>query len=114
MLKPGGRLLVVNETLKTLQDPVGVHAEAVEQFEGYEHAHWAAQYRWEAGSAPASPPGCWSPATTGSSATRRPPRKPPVRDWRGRATARAALAPLGRKAAAVLGQSRRRRRRRSG
>ena len=51
MLKPGGRLLVVNETLKTLQDPVGVHPEAVAQFEGYEHAHWAAQYRWEAGRA---------------------------------------------------------------
>ena len=41
MLKPGGRLLVVNETLKTLRDPIGVHAEAVAQFEGYEHAHWA-------------------------------------------------------------------------
>ena len=48
VLKPGGRMLVVNETLKTLHDPVGVHAEAVAQFEGYEHAHWAAQYRWGA------------------------------------------------------------------
>jgi SAM-dependent methyltransferase len=48
VLRPGGRLLVVNETLKTLRDPHGVHDEGVEQFEGYEHAHWAARYRWEA------------------------------------------------------------------
>lgn len=45
VLKPGGKVLVVNETLKTKHDPVGVHAEAVAQFEGYEHAHWALQYR---------------------------------------------------------------------
>jgi SAM-dependent methyltransferase len=48
VLRPGGRLLMVNETLKTLSDPNGVHVEGVEQFEGYEHAHWALQYRWEA------------------------------------------------------------------
>ena len=48
VLRPGGRLLVVNETLKTLRDPHGVHDEGVEQYEGYEHAHWAARYRWEA------------------------------------------------------------------
>lgn len=48
VLRPGGRLLMVNETLKTLRDPNGVHVEGVEQFEGYEHAHWAARYRWEA------------------------------------------------------------------
>jgi SAM-dependent methyltransferase len=48
VLKPGGRLLVVNETLKTLRDPVGVHVEAVAEFEGHEHAHWALRYRWEA------------------------------------------------------------------
>jgi SAM-dependent methyltransferase/uncharacterized protein YbaR (Trm112 family) len=48
VLRPGGRLLIVNETLKTLRDPHGVHDEGVEQFEGYEHAHWAARYRWEA------------------------------------------------------------------
>jgi SAM-dependent methyltransferase len=48
VLRPGGRLLIVNETLKTLRDPHGVHVDAVEQFEGYEHAHWAARYRWEA------------------------------------------------------------------
>ncbi|HEY2141451.1 MAG TPA: methyltransferase domain-containing protein [Solirubrobacteraceae bacterium] len=48
VLRPGGRLLMVNETLKTLRDPDGVHDEGVEQFEGYEHAHWAARYRWEA------------------------------------------------------------------
>lgn len=48
VLRPGGRLLMVNETLKTLRDPDGVHVEGVEQFEGYEHAHWALRYRWEA------------------------------------------------------------------
>src|SRR3984957_7239204 len=48
VLRPGGRLLMVNETLKTLHDPNGVHVEGVEQYEGYEHAHWAARYRWEA------------------------------------------------------------------
>jgi len=48
VLRPGGRLLMVNETLKTLRDPHGVHDEAVEQYEGYEHAHWASRYRWEA------------------------------------------------------------------
>ncbi len=48
VLRPGGRLLMVNETLKTLSDPDGVNLEGVEQFEGYEHAHWALSYRWEA------------------------------------------------------------------
>lgn len=48
VLRPGGRLLIVNETLKTLRDPHGVHDEGVEQYEGYEHAHWAARYRFEA------------------------------------------------------------------
>ena len=48
VLKPGGKLLVVNETMKTVRDPVGVHIEGVEQFEGYEHAFWALRYRWEA------------------------------------------------------------------
>ena len=48
MLKPGGKLLVVNETIKTLSDRQGVHVEGVEQFEGYEHAFYANRYRWEA------------------------------------------------------------------
>jgi SAM-dependent methyltransferase/uncharacterized protein YbaR (Trm112 family) len=48
VLRPGGRLLMVNETLKTLRDPHGVHDEAVQEYEGYEHAHWAVRYRWEA------------------------------------------------------------------
>ncbi len=48
VLRPGGRLLMVNETLKTARDPSGVNVEGVEQFEGYEHAHWALAYRWEA------------------------------------------------------------------
>jgi SAM-dependent methyltransferase len=48
VLRPGGRLLIVNETLKTVRDPHGVHDEGVEEYEGYEHAHWALRYRWEA------------------------------------------------------------------
>ena len=48
VLKPGGRMLIINETIKTARDPVGVHTEGVEQFEGYEHAFWALRYRWEA------------------------------------------------------------------
>jgi SAM-dependent methyltransferase/uncharacterized protein YbaR (Trm112 family) len=48
VLRPGGRLLMVNETLKTLRDRHGVHDEAVAEYEGYEHAHWALRYRWEA------------------------------------------------------------------
>jgi SAM-dependent methyltransferase/uncharacterized protein YbaR (Trm112 family) len=48
VLRPGGRLLMVNETLKTVRDPNGVDTQGVEQFEGYEHAHWAWRYRWEA------------------------------------------------------------------
>jgi SAM-dependent methyltransferase len=48
ILRPGGRLLMVNETLKTLRDRKGVDVEGVEQYEGYEHAHWAVRYRWEA------------------------------------------------------------------
>jgi SAM-dependent methyltransferase len=48
VLRPGGKLLVVNETIKTVHDPVGVHVEGVEQFEGYEHAFWAPRYWWEA------------------------------------------------------------------
>jgi hypothetical protein len=39
---------MVNETLKTLRDPHGVHVDTVQTFEGYEHAHWAGRYRWEA------------------------------------------------------------------
>src|SRR6266850_7183187 len=48
VLRPGGRVLMINETLKTLRDRHGVHVEEVDQFEGYEHAHWAAKYRWAA------------------------------------------------------------------
>jgi SAM-dependent methyltransferase len=48
VLRPGGRLLMVNETLKTLRDPHGVHDEEVREYEGYEHAYWALRYRWEA------------------------------------------------------------------
>ena len=45
VLKPGGELLVINETLKSLRDPTGVHVADVAHFDGYEHAHWAHQYR---------------------------------------------------------------------
>ena len=48
VLRPGGRLLMINETLKTVRDPHGVHVDAVAPFEGYEHAYWAWRYRWEA------------------------------------------------------------------
>lgn len=46
VLKPGGTLIVVNETTKTLLDRVGNHAaeSSVAEFEGYEHAHWAHTY----------------------------------------------------------------------
>jgi SAM-dependent methyltransferase len=44
VLRPGGKLLVINETLKCLRDPNGVHTGDMDQFEGYEHAHWALQY----------------------------------------------------------------------
>ena len=74
VLRPGGRLLMVNETLKTLRDPHGVHDEGVEQYEGYEHAHWAratAGRRRAPGSSPRSP----SPTTARSSAT--PSCRPP-------------------------------------
>jgi SAM-dependent methyltransferase len=45
VLRPGGRLLMVNETLKTVRDREGVDVEGVEEFHGYEHAHWALGYR---------------------------------------------------------------------
>jgi SAM-dependent methyltransferase/uncharacterized protein YbaR (Trm112 family) len=48
VLRPGGQLLMVNETLKTLRDRHGVNLEGVAQYDGYEHAHWAMQYRLEA------------------------------------------------------------------
>jgi SAM-dependent methyltransferase len=48
VLRPGGRLLMVNETLRTLRDPSGMHLDGVAQYEGYEHANPAYRYRWEA------------------------------------------------------------------
>ncbi len=96
VLKPGGKLLVVNETLKCKRDPVGVHAEAVAQFEGYEHAHWALQYRGEAMYAGFStrliePSYHWffrdSP----------PSQAPPLRDWRARFRHELKTRPLGRR-----------------
>ena len=50
VLRPGGALLVVNETIKVLRNRIGVDVEHfdVAEFEGYEHAFWAARYVWEA------------------------------------------------------------------
>ena len=48
MLKPGGKLLVVNETLKTKHDPVGVHAEAVAAVRRLRACALGLQYRGEA------------------------------------------------------------------
>ena len=97
VLRPGGKLLVVNETLKTKRDPVGVHPEAVAQFDGYEHAHWAWQYRGEAIRAGfktrlIEPSYHWF--------FRDPPplRAPPVRDWNARAKYEVKTRPLGRRA----------------
>jgi SAM-dependent methyltransferase/uncharacterized protein YbaR (Trm112 family) len=96
VLKPGGKLLVVNETLKTVSDPVGVHTEGVAQFEGYEHAHWAVRYRGEAIRAGFStrllePSYHWffrdPPAT-----------RPPLKHWRQRGLFELRTSPWGRKA----------------
>jgi SAM-dependent methyltransferase/uncharacterized protein YbaR (Trm112 family) len=96
VLRPGGKVLVINETLKTRHDPVGVHTEGVAQFEGYEHAHWAWRYRGEAIRAGFStrllePSYHWffraAPAA-------HPPR---LRDWRARARHELKVHPLGRR-----------------
>jgi len=83
VLKPGGKLLVVNETLKTKHDPVGVHAEAVAQFEGYEHAHWALEYRGAAIGAGFSTR-LIEPSYHWFFRTPPPPQPPPMRQWRKR------------------------------
>lgn len=46
VLRPGGRLLVINETLRTLRDRVGNHAAdtGADRFDGYEHAYYAWDY----------------------------------------------------------------------
>jgi SAM-dependent methyltransferase len=95
VLKPGGRLLVINETLKTLRDPVGVHAEAVVQFEGYEHAHWAPRYRGEAIRAGFAtqliePAYHWFFSAAGP--------RPPRRQWRAWSQYELRTRPLGRRA----------------
>ena len=83
VLKPGGKMLVINETLKTWHDKIGVHTEGVAQFEGYEHAHWAFQYRGEAIRAGFSTR-LIEPSYHGF--FRIPPgdAAPPLRHWRGR------------------------------
>jgi SAM-dependent methyltransferase len=97
VLRPGGKLLVVNETLKTKRDPVGVHADDVAEFEGYEHAHWALQYRGEAIRA-----GFRTRLIEPSyhSFFRAPPQPqaPPLRQWRERFEHELKARPLGRRA----------------
>jgi ubiquinone/menaquinone biosynthesis C-methylase UbiE/uncharacterized protein YbaR (Trm112 family) len=46
VLRPGGRLIAINETLRTIRDRVGNHADEIDtaQYEGHEHAYWAHQY----------------------------------------------------------------------
>jgi SAM-dependent methyltransferase len=96
VLRPGGKVLVVNETLKTGHDPVGVHTEGVAQFEGYEHAHWALRYRGEAIRAGFStqllePSYHWFFRTAPAA---HPPR---LRDWRARIRHEFKAHPLGRR-----------------
>jgi SAM-dependent methyltransferase/uncharacterized protein YbaR (Trm112 family) len=97
VLKPGGKMLVVNETLKTVHDPVGVHTEAVEQFEGYEHAHWASQYRWGAIRAGFSTR-LLEPSYHAYFRELPTGPKPPLSNWRGRASYEVRSRPVGRKA----------------
>ncbi|MFZ0042368.1 MAG: methyltransferase domain-containing protein [Solirubrobacteraceae bacterium] len=97
VLKPGGQVLVVNETLKTKRDPIGVHAEAVEQFEGYEHAHWAVQYRGEAVRAGFTTR-LIEPSYHWFFRTPPPAEPPPLRDWHARARYELMARPLGRRA----------------
>jgi SAM-dependent methyltransferase/uncharacterized protein YbaR (Trm112 family) len=97
VLKPGGKMLIVNETLKTVHDPVGVHTEAVAQFEGYEHAHWAIQYRWAAIRAGFST--CLlEPCYHGFFRELPTEPKPPLRKWRERSRYEMRSRPLGRRA----------------
>ncbi len=97
VLKPGGKMLVVNETLKTLHDRVGVHTEGVAQFEGYEHAHWAAQYRWAAVQAGFSTR-LLEPRYHGFYRDVVPSQSPPLRNPRARLRHELRSQPVGRKA----------------
>jgi SAM-dependent methyltransferase len=97
VLKPGGKLLVINETLKTRHDPIGVHAEAVAQFEGYEHAHWAHEYRGAAVRA-GFRTRLIEPSYHWFFRTPPPDQPPPLRDWRARIQHELKARPLGRRA----------------
>jgi SAM-dependent methyltransferase/uncharacterized protein YbaR (Trm112 family) len=94
VLKPGGRMLVINETLKTRSDPDGVHTEGVAQFEGYEHAHWAWRYRWEATRA-GFLTRLLEPRYNGFFSDTPPPVRPPLRPLRSRAWDELRRHPLG-------------------
>jgi SAM-dependent methyltransferase len=97
VLKPGGRMLIINETLKTVQDPSGVHVDAVEQFDGYEHAHWAAQYRWEATRAGFTTR-VLQPSYHPFFRARPTGERPPLRDWKAWGYDEAQRTELGRRA----------------
>ncbi len=83
VLKPGGKMLVINETLKSWRDRSGVHLEGVAEFEGYEHAHWASQYRAAAFRAGFSTT-LLEPQYHAFFATPPGGAPPPWRNWRGR------------------------------
>jgi SAM-dependent methyltransferase len=46
ILRPGGRIVAINETLRTVRDRIGNHADEIDtaQYDGHEHAYWAHQY----------------------------------------------------------------------
>jgi SAM-dependent methyltransferase len=96
VLKPGGRMLVVNETLKTRRDPDGVHTEGVAQFEGYEHAHWAWRYRWEATRA-GFLTRLLEPRYNDFFSSPPPDERPPLLPWRARAWDELRRRPVGHK-----------------
>jgi SAM-dependent methyltransferase len=97
VLKPGGKVLVINETLKTARDRSGVHTEGVAQFEGYEHAHWAWRYRWEATRAGFLTE-MMEPIYHGFFGAAVPGAKPPLRNVRSRVGFALRSSALGRRA----------------
>jgi SAM-dependent methyltransferase len=83
VLKPGGRMLIINETLKSWRDRSGVHLDGVAEFEGYEHAHWAFQY-WAAAIRAGFTTTLLEPRYHVFFSTPPGGAPPPWRNWRGR------------------------------